>query len=524
MGLFSVLLRIVKEISVQMLSSFARKSSVKTIKTLESALSTHRHNARYSYSIEEKHNAFVSYKKAAKHALENHDRMKNVNELWVTLVFLMFCTVVGCRCIYQLARNKSEVKLPVELNDDPLQTLAYSSLPFFGQWNKYAPGIRVLTSSYKPRVSFAPEIDSGEAEVRTLENQDGYADVVGFYSDDVDAQDVVSSVDILRKLTMRGKHNKRIPDIRPSSLLSESYIVEAMSFLSLICLLGEPEVKSLLNEVLQKILSWENSELEVGVLGFLCKVNYEGENESLSRTMDVIRTYFEAKLLDILEAAITHLPESRSTLDLAIDMVLYSEDNEIEETLLSEFLRHTLDIVFSKPISICSQTIMQSYARLVYSLDLNTYQETFLQRSFQYFHSPGRSDLKSLEVVRTMKTYMVCNQKKVQEELIKHTLENKSETLAYTNMKVFHAVIPIIVYDAETSQEIRALQESGLFYLALVQVLADHSLIPLVTQIDILANYISPIYKLLKENLKLSRTDLQPPVLQGVQLSEALFL
>ena len=534
MGIITLFTALLNHINRAMLHSLTRKTYGNVIRTIGAPKPVPKFRLIPSYAYEERNNCFAVYKQTLNAVVRNKVQRLTESHQWFTTLSILICVVLGCSCLFRWNKKTPASKAPEKKTEPQVVSQFPPREPLIvRQWNKYALGIQIMTAAFKAQVFLAPNITSEDVEVcRSVdpdpselkeETNETYSDLLEIYDDEVDSEFHDNMEPSVSSIRTRKRRRTKQQDVVAGDSFSDPYIDDTIRFLKLMSRLSNSEVHALAIDLIQHVLRGQNSETAVGVLSLLCKIDYIGRNEDVSTAIGIIRNSIGANLLTLFTAAVTSLPDYAPLLDMTIDYVLYSEDSEIESNVLGEYYRYLIQYAFFEEDSPFSHIVLHSFGRVICALDIAAYEETFLQLCITYFESKDRTDIKSFEMIRIMKDFMSYHKERVRDELVFDPHANKSHSLAYKNLKIFLQILPIVVYDTQAWNNTKALVEANQFYHFAADLLINRRQIPLAIQIDLLANFFSPIYKVLDTYCDLGHYEINPPILQGVQLGESLF-
>lgn len=534
MGLITLVTELLNHITQIMLQSLTRRAHGNVIRTIGAPRQIPKFRLIPSYAYEERNNCFAAYKQTVNTVVQKKFQRIVESDRWITALSILVCVVLGCNCFLRWTQKAPASKaLEKKIEPHVVSQFPPRELLIVSQWNKYALGIRIMTAALKAQVFLAPNITSEDIEVcgsvnlepceLKEETNEPYSDILEIYDDEVDNEFREHMEPSLSSITTRKRRRTKQQDVVAIDTLSDPYIEDTIIFLKLMSRLNNSEVHALAIDLIQHVLRGQNSKTAVEVLSLLCKIDYIGRNEDVSTAIGIIRNSIGADLLTLFTTAVTSLPEHATLLDLTIDYVLYSEDSEIESNVLEEYFRSLIHYAFFEEDSLFSHIVLHSFGRVICALDIVAYEETFLQICITYFQSNERTDIKSFEMIRIMKDYMSYHKERVRDELVFDPHANKAHSLAYKSLKVFIQILPIVVYDTQAWNNTEGLVEANQFYHFAADLLINRRQIPLAIQIDLLANFFSPIYKILDTHCELGHYEINPPILQGVQLGETLF-
>ncbi|RLV83004.1 hypothetical protein JA9_003124 [Meyerozyma sp. JA9] len=529
MGLISFVTELLNHMTRIMLQSLTRRAYGNVVRTIGAPKQTPKLRSIPSYAYEERNNCFAAYKQTVNIVVQRNLQRIVDSDRWVTALSILVCVVLGCNCLLRWTQKPPASKALEKKSEPQVSSQFPPREPsIVSQWNKYASGIQILTAAFKAQVSSAPNIASEDIEVcqepcEPEETNEPYSDILEIYDDEGNNEFREQMEPSLSSITTRKRRRTKSQYVAGTDTLSDPYIEDTIVFLKSMSRLNNSEVHASAIDLIHHVLRGQDLKTAVGVLSLLCKIDYIGKNEDVSAAVGIIRNTTGANLLTLFTTAVSSLPEYAALLDMTVDYVLYSEDSEIESRVLEEYFRSLIHYAFFDDNSPSSHIVLHSFGRVICALDVAAYEETFLQICLTYFQSNERSDIKSFEMIRIMKDHMSLHKDRVRDELVFDPYSNKAHSLAYKNLRALLQILPVVVYDTTTGNNTEALVEANQFYHFAADLLINRRQIPLAIQIDLLANYFSPIYKILDTYCDLGHYEINPPILQGVQLGEALF-
>lgn len=511
-------------ISQKMLRSWSRRAHKTLVKTIDpsSSASTTRTVRTTGYALHERYNSFSTYKQIMRDFSRHQVPLRVVQEKLLVALAVAFCATLLCTWVSN--RNLCTRK---PNNPDTVTSSACIKTKTHllrSRWDKYSRRLTFLTARFQPQVSNAPTVPSGEIEWevaeqgikdRTREQTAGLCSEIGDRCDDNFEFDTA---------------NTRLPDTQSLGTIhcsepderTEPYFDLMISFLKVFSSLKGEKLTVLSNRLLQTILDGKDAKTAIGILSLLCKLEYIGKETSVHNAVSSLRDSIGSKLPLLFNKAIASWPDHKPILQLTVNYVLFSRDAEVDTRILGEYFRLMIFTAFSEPAPNPRVAVLRFMGELICSLGVTTYEETYLPICEQYFSSNRRDIKASFEMVRIMRVCIVHHKSRFLAELAGSPHACKADSMAYKTLRAFRLILASVVLDCKQRNTYCVLLEANKIYMLACDLLLNRQEIPFPVQIDIITEFISPIYKTLNENSEIGSYDTLPPSIHDIRLQGSL--